>query len=249
MKKSTIKRLYFDIETSYNIGSFWGLGKQFISYQNIIHERAIICICYKWEHESTVHHLTWDSSQNDKSMLEKFLKIANQSDELVTQNGDNFDIKWLRTRCLYHGIPMFPTYSTLDTYKKARSGFKFNSNSLDYMAQFLKMGRKNKMSLSDWDDIILRKDPKALQKMVTYCKKDVTLLQNIYKKLSPYITHATHHGTLQGKSAISCPECASDEMVVSKHRVTSTGLKKVQLQCKSCGKYHTVSETSLNKTK
>ena len=101
-----IKRLFFDIETSYNIGSFWKLGQQFISYDKIIHERAIICICYKWEDEKKVHHLTWDHNQNDKVMLQQFLKVLNEADEIVGQNHEDFDIKWLRTRCLYHQIPI-----------------------------------------------------------------------------------------------------------------------------------------------
>ena len=47
MKK--IKRLFFDIETSPNIGLFWTAGyKLNISPDSIIKERAIICICYKW---------------------------------------------------------------------------------------------------------------------------------------------------------------------------------------------------------
>ena len=52
------KRLFYDIETSPNIGFFWGAGyKVNISHDNIIKERAIICICYKWEGQDTVHSI------------------------------------------------------------------------------------------------------------------------------------------------------------------------------------------------
>ena len=45
-----MKRLFWDIETSANIGWFWQASrKQFIGPDNIIQERAIICICWKWE--------------------------------------------------------------------------------------------------------------------------------------------------------------------------------------------------------
>jgi hypothetical protein len=65
------KRLYFDIETSPNIGLFWSAGyKQKIDYSNIIKERAIICICYKWEDEKQVHSLNWDKNQSDKKLLQ-----------------------------------------------------------------------------------------------------------------------------------------------------------------------------------
>ena len=71
-----IKRLFFDIETSPNIGLFWEAGyKKNIDYSNIIKERAIICICYKWQGEKITHGLHWDSKQDDKKMLIDFIKI------------------------------------------------------------------------------------------------------------------------------------------------------------------------------
>ena len=68
MNKLNKKRLFFDIETSPNIGMFWTAGyKLNISHDNIIKERAVICICYKWEDDKDVYYLQWDSKQNDKN--------------------------------------------------------------------------------------------------------------------------------------------------------------------------------------
>ena len=54
----TRKRLFFDIETSFNIGWFWRAGyKQAITPEQIIHERKVICISYKWEGEDEVYNL------------------------------------------------------------------------------------------------------------------------------------------------------------------------------------------------
>ncbi len=54
------KRLFYDIETSFNVGVFWRTGYNLtINPGDIIHERAIICICYKWEGEDEIHSLTW----------------------------------------------------------------------------------------------------------------------------------------------------------------------------------------------
>jgi len=94
-----MKRLFFDIEVSPNIGLFWQSGyKLNIGHDSIIKERAIICICYKWENQKTVHSLKWDEKQNDKQILKQFIKIIDSADEVVGHNGDNFDIKWIRTR-------------------------------------------------------------------------------------------------------------------------------------------------------
>lgn len=234
-----IKRLFFDIETSPNIGLFWTAGyKLNIGHDNIIKERAIICICYKWAGEKEVHSLTWDAKQNDKSLLEKFIKIANEADELVGHNGDKYDLPWVRTRCLYHGISLFPSYTTIDTLKYARSKFKFNSNKLDYIAQFLGLGAKITTGFNLWKDIVLNSDKKAMEQMVTYCKGDVVLLEKIYNKLAPHFPEKTH----VSKDKTDCPTCGSSKWSFSKRRMSALGTTRVQMQCKKCGRYHTVSE-------
>ena len=99
MLQTKRRRLYFDIEVSPNVGLFWQSGyKQNIDYQNIIKERAIICICYKWEDDKEVYEVHWDKKQDDKKLLIEFIKIANQADELVGHNGDRFDLPWVRTQ-------------------------------------------------------------------------------------------------------------------------------------------------------
>lgn len=245
--KSSVKRLFFDIETSPNLVYSWNVGHKIkIDYNNIVKERSIICICWKWEGENSVHSLTWDAHQNDKQMLESFIKVANEADELVAHNGDRFDLPWIRTRCVYHRIPMFPSYSSLDTLKKARGKFRFNNNGLDYISSYLGEGRKLATSFSLWKAVLLN-DETALAKMVRYCKQDVKVLEAVYHRLAPYITNSVHHGALHGLPKHSCPECGGMHTTVSKRRVTASGTIKVQLQCQDCGKYFTVSESNYKK--
>jgi uncharacterized protein YprB with RNaseH-like and TPR domain len=237
--KTKRKRLFFDIETSPNIGLFWEAGyKKNIDYSNIIQERAIICICYKWEDDKEVYALQWDSKQNDKAMLIKFVEVANTASELVGHNGDKFDLAWIRTRCLFHGIQMFPTYTTIDTLKIARSKFKFNSNRLNYIADFLGLGQKIKTEFNLWKDILLHKDKVAMEAMIKYCKKDVVLLEKVFKHLNTHIEAKTHYGVLFGQYKGTCPECGSDDLAGAGTRTTATGVVKLRYQCKTCNKYH-----------
>lgn len=234
------RRLFFDIETSPNIGLFWEAGyKKNIDYSNIIQERAIICICYKWEDEKTVHFLNWDSKQCDKTLIEKFIEVANMAHELVGHNGIKFDLAWIRTRCLFHKIKMFPNYTTIDTLRIARAKFKFNSNKLDYIAQFLGMGKKIKTEFGLWKDILLKKDKIAMAKMIKYCQKDVVLLEKVYKELSLHVDAKTHFGVIFGQDRGTCPECGSDDIMRMRKFTTASGLPKITYQCKTCSKYHT----------
>ena len=114
--KPLIKRLIWDIETSPVVAYTWGAGyKLNISHDNIIKERKVICIAWKWEHETEAHVITWDKKQDDKAMIKQFLEIANEADELVAHYGDHFDAPWFRTRCLFHGLAPIPIYKTIDT--------------------------------------------------------------------------------------------------------------------------------------
>jgi DNA polymerase elongation subunit (family B) len=244
---TTPNRLFFDIETSPNIGMFWESGyKKNISYDNIIKERAIICICYKWQNKKEVYSLHWDAQQCDKTMLQKFIEVANQSDELVGHNGDKFDLAWIRTRCLFHGIDMFPIYATIDTLKQARSKFKFNSNKLDYIAKYLGFDGKIKTTFNLWKDILLHKDKKAMKDMIEYCCEDVVILEKVFLKMAGHIPNKMHHGILQGGKRLGCRECGSTNMTIVKNRISVNGIQKAQVQCNECGKYITVPKKDID---
>jgi DNA polymerase elongation subunit (family B) len=234
---SNIRRLFFDIESAPNIGLFWSAGyKLNIPHENIIKERAIICIAYKWSDQKKVYCLQWDKNQNDKQILKDFLKVADQADELIGHNGDNFDLKWIRTRCYYHGIPMMPSYVTIDTLKEARKGFRFNSNKLDYISKYSGGAGKNHTSFDLWRDIVLKKSKASMKIMTDYCKIDVVRLEEVFNKMSKYIKHKTSIAEYK----CNCPGCNSKNMKVRAHRISSTGSRHVQLQCHDCGKYHNV---------
>lgn len=231
------KRLFFDIETSPNIGLFWQAGyKQKIDYDNIIKERAVICIAFKWEGEE-VRALHWDKNQSDKRLLKEFIEVANTATELVAHNGDRFDLPWIRSRCIYHRLEMFPVYQTIDTLKIARQKFRFNSNRLDYLAKYLGVGGKMDTNFGLWKKVLLDKCSDSLIKMVEYCKQDVVILEKVYDELSKHTYGKTHYGVVYGQDRGSCPNCGSDELVRQKIKVLASGTRKVQYKCKTCNKY------------
>jgi hypothetical protein len=239
------RRLFFDIETSFNIGIFWRAGyNQTIRPEDIIHERAIICVCWKWEGEDKIHSLTWDRNQSDKQLLEKFIKVLNEANEIIAHNGDRFDVKWLKTRCLFHRIPMFPRYQSVDTLKIGKAQFNFNSNKLDYIAKFLGVGEKMEHEGLDlWKKIILHKDKESLTKMVDYCKQDVVILEKVYNELKNYAPHTFNYAAYNYDEKWACPECASLHTTLNKTHTTRQGVIKRYMRCsdKACSKAYPIS--------
>ena len=244
-KAPKINRLFYDIETSPNIGMFWRAGyDQNILHDSIIEERKIITIAYKWESERTVHALEWDSKMDDKEMLKDFLEVLTHADEAVAHYGDRFDFPWIKTRALFHGLDPMPFVKTIDTKKMASSNFYFNSNKLDYLAKFLGSSGKLKTTYSLWRDICLKNCRKSLGYMVRYNKKDVTELEFVYQKLVKWCKPQTHVGVLNNKDRWTSPFNGSDQVVTKKRKITAAGTTAWQMQCKTTGRYYQISEST-----
>ena len=244
-----MKRLFFDIETSQGLYLSWSSGKVFIPPENVVEEPRIICICWKWEGDDTLHDLTWDMQRNDKKMLLKFMGILTKADEVVAHNGEHFDIRWLRAQCMYHGIAMPPEVTTLDTLLTSRRGLRLDSYRLAQLARRHKLPAKKALPSNTWRKVFLDNDREALQEMVDYCKQDVVVLENYYKLLIPYILPVSHAGVLSGGEKHHCPRCASKYVALRKTRTTAMGTLRYQLQCAECQTYFTVSSATARKAR
>lgn len=252
-RKRKFRRLFFDIETSPNIGWFWRTSfKTKITPNQIREERKVICVSYKWEGEDKVYHLKWDDNKNDEQLLRDFSKVLLEANEVIAHNGDRFDIPWLRTRCIYFGIP-FPTYiQSLDTLKKVRSMFDFQSNRLDYIAKFLGLGGKIPIGTDVWEQVVFvptryKEYKEAMNEMLEYCDYDVVLLEDVFNKINNYIKPNTHVGVHQGKGKHSCPRCGSEHTKLINTNVTPGGNIKRHIGCKSCGSDFVMSNTAYKK--
>ena len=248
LKSFKPKRLFYDIETSYNIVKAWRIGYNInLNMNDIIQERAIITIAYKWEGEEDVTVLSWDKGC-DKKIIEDFVKVMADADELVGHNLDRYDTKFIMTRALKHNISVLPKYQSTDTLKLAKKHFMLNSNKLDYIAQYLGIGHKTKhRGLSMWDDIILRNDPQALEEMIEYNVQDVFLTEQVYHKLMEYSLPKVNHASKQTGDKHTCPQCGSDHVELHKTYVSGSGVKTRLMGCKSCSTNFTISNTNYTK--
>lgn len=236
------KRLFFDIETSYCTGWFWRPSfKTSISYDQVLNNSAIICICYKWEGSNKIYNLKWDKGC-DKKMIKKFVDVLLEADEIVGHNSDKFDLKWVRTRCLISGIKSLPDFKSIDTLKISRSKFNFPSNRLDAIGKYLGFGgKKDTGGIQLWHDIIQRNSAKAMRKMVGYCERDVELLEKIYLKLEGFAKPKTHIGRFMGNDSCSCPQCGNEKVRFNDQTISATGTIKVRMRCGGCDKSYYVS--------
>ena len=234
-----MKRLFFDIETSPCIGWFWRPSyKTRLTYDHVIEDAKIICISYKWE-DGEVKTLVWDKNKDDGAMIKKFVKIMNQANEIIGHNGDRFDIPWIRTRALYHGVKSVPRWRTLDTLKSVRSNLNLPSNRLDAIGRYFNLGEKIKVDGELWKNIVFG-DGDRMPEMIKYCEMDVELLEKVYKKIKAMVPLKTHVGVVEGGEKWSCPGCGSVNLIRNGTNVTTTGVEKQKMMCKSCKTNYTI---------
>lgn len=252
------KILLYDVESLPNICTAWQLGKQYVTYENILRERELICCAYKWLGDKTVHSIAMKpDTAGDWEVIEHMHSIFSEADILVAHNGDRFDLPMFNARAAFYGLSPLPSIPSIDTLKVARKVFRFNSNRLDYLGAYLGCGRKLKTSLSLWLDILAgrqaleREAPlednyyTALNKMVRYNKQDVLLLEKVYLKLRPYMRNHPNVSLYNTGIDFVCPNCGSDDIQARGYRVSRTGKYK-RFCCNNCGGW---SSTGVNEQK
>lgn len=228
-----MKVILWDIETAPMIVTSWGLFKPYLSHDNILEDTSLLCAAWKTLDERTVHSISIDPAKprNDKGVVKKLRDVLAEADVIVGHNGDKFDLKTFNARLAYYNLKPLPPRKTVDTLKVARKYFRFTSNRLDYLGEFLGVGRKIHTDYKLWLDILLRGDEAALAKMIAYNKQDVLLLERVYKKLRPHMTNHPNQRLCNGEV---CPICGEDSLQKRGFRLTQMSRAQAY-QCQDCG--------------
>jgi hypothetical protein len=238
MDKRAVKTIFWDIETSLQLVSVFQLGNNdWIDPSSLVTERYIICASWRVEGEEKVNTVSvlddpkrYKNDPHDDFFVVSTLRdVLAEADCLVGHNSDSFDLPYLNTRIIYHGLKPLPPMSSVDTYKVSKSKFKFNSNKLDYIAKYLKVGKKLSTTPGLWMKV-LKGDKNAIKQMIVYNKHDVVILEKVFKKLIPYIPNYLNRELFGG---VGCPRCGS-------HKVQSRGYHRAisrvyrRFQCQKC---------------
>lgn len=243
------KILIYDIETSPNLCYAWETffknGGRVIE----VHKQwELLSFAYKFVGESSVRCLTRADfrDKTDKSLCKELHRLMNEADVLVAHNGDSFDLKKSNARFIFHGFTPPKLPSTIDTKKVAKKYFNFNSNSLNDLGQFLRLGKKvSTGGFQLWLDCMAGKS-KAWKKMAEYNKQDVVLLEKIYNKFLPWIhNHPNMSMLANGYKTPGCANCGHNKMQKDGLRATTANIVQ-RLRCPKCGARSSV---AIKKTK
>jgi AraC-like DNA-binding protein len=236
--KKIPKILLLDIETMMMEVFVWFLGKQRIPYDNVIQEWNCISWAAKWLFASDVMSdiQTPEEAKNreDKRILTSLWPLVNEADIIIGQNLSRFDVRKINARFLYHNfIPPF-SYQVVDTLTEMKRYFAFSSYRLDDVCKFLKLNTKIESSYGLWKRC-LAGDEKSLNRMNTYNKNDVLILEELYLRIRPWIKSHPNVGLYMDTDNNSvCSNCGSDKLKHEGKYYTPAG-RFLAFRCESCG--------------
>jgi hypothetical protein len=224
------KVLLYDLETSPLLGWTWETYET--NVLSVEKNRELMSFAYKWLGDKTVRAYSL-KDLTPKQLTGKLHELFNEADITIGHNGDSFDKKMANTFFIRHGFGPPKPAKSVDTLKIARSRFRFHSNKLNDLGEYLGLGRKlSTGGFSLWLSC-LKGDKKAWDRMVKYNKQDVVLLEKVYLKLRSWGNHPERpeHG-------LQCPVCASTNVQMRGWNVNRV-YKSKRFQCRSCGKWGT----------
>lgn len=233
-----MKILSIDIETAPKRAFVWGMWKQNIGTNQLIDDWFMLTWSAKWLGEDDIigERLTVSevTAQDDSRLLASLWPLLDEADVIIAHNGDRFDIPSINTRFIANGIMPPSPYKSIDTLKVAKRKFKFSSNRLDYLGEFLGCGRKlDTGGFELWEQCLLGSE-EHLDKMLEYNMQDVQLLEDVYLLLRPFIPAHPNHNIFTEDHC--CPSCGSDN--VHKRGFYTTNVSKFQrYRCNDCGSW------------
>ena len=123
----------------------------------------------------------------DGKLVELLVEEMNNYDLLFTYYGTNFDIPFIRTRCLDHNVrfPVYREISHKELYYMVRSKLKLHNNRLATVCEFFGIQGKTPVDPRLWREAMYG-DEKALKKVYKHNVEDVKILERMHKRIEPF---------------------------------------------------------------
>ena len=231
--------MLLDIETAPNLSWVWGKWEQ-----NVIDVHThwyMLSYAWKWQGDKSVKCRALPDflgyateKEDDGPLLRSLWTLLDEADVVIAHNADAFDIRKTTARFLFHKMKPPSPFKTIDTLKIARKHFKMDSNKLDDLGSYLRLGRKlPHTGKTLWFGCMAGK-PSAWAMMKRYNKHDVHLLEAVYERLKPWATGHPDFSVWRDRKGLECPTCQSTN-IASRGTYIARNLKYLQWTCKSCG--------------
>lgn len=232
--------LLIDIETAPLLSYTWDIWDQNIGLNQIKNDTCILSWSAKWLGEDDIMYADQrdaEDIEDDADMLMGLWDLLDEADVVVGHNSKKFDVKRINARFIKHGFEPPSPYRQIDTLTECKKNFHFTSNKLEYVAKFLGCKEK-KMTARKFSGFELWKNclagvKAAWKEMELYNKQDVIVLEELYRKLDPWI-NVINFNVFNPDETHVC-SCGSTKLKKNGTDKTNSGVFQ-RYKCTDCGK-------------
>jgi len=226
--------LLLDIETRPNLGYVWSLWQQDVGLHALVEATEVICFAAKWLGKPRVEFYSVHDDGKPE-MVQNAHRLLDEADAIMTYNGKSFDLPHLNREFLIAGLTPPSPYKQIDLFLTVKRQFQFPSNKLAYVSKALGLSGKATHEGFDLWVKCMAGDEQAWKTMRRYNKRDVTLLEELYEKLRPWVVNHPSFAAITGNDE-TCPACGSEDLQRRGFAYTAQTAYQ-QYQCQECGKW------------
>lgn len=232
------KILLFDIETAPMEVYTWSLFPKYISPEFVIRDWSMLCWSAKWLFSDQIMSQAVSTQEaverKDASILKGIWDLLDEADIAIAHNGKQFDVKKLNTKFILNGMQPPMPYRVIDTLHVFRRNFSFASNKLNYLVQSINHDQKEDTGGFQLWKRCMAGDPEAMATMVNYNRKDVTIMEELYLQVRPWVKSHPNVGLYIDTDKTVCTNCGNSNLQWGGHYFTPAG-KYSAFRCNQCG--------------
>lgn len=173
---------------------------------------------------------------DDKKLVMTLGAVLSDADLWVTWYGSGFDVKYVNSRLLKHGLAPMPPKPNVDCCMVSRHNLQVRRNSLANVSQFLGLDSKTHLSWDHWMRAALG-EKKSIKYVADHNVQDVVVTRQAYLMMRPLVRQ---HPSIQAMDdrLKGCPTCGSDKLQARGWRYAQVS-KRRQFHCTACGSWPT----------
>lgn len=134
--------------------------------------------------------IRYDEHGDDRRLVQEIRDLLGTFDILVGHNLQAFDLNYLNSRLMFHGMPVLNTSLVFDTYQVAKSLAIKTRKSLGNLIDYFGLeGTKTSIYRTSWNNVrspYLGEFTDAMKDIVFHCEQDVIANRNLFDVMYPY---------------------------------------------------------------
>ena len=241
---------YWDIETSLLLLAAFTRYELRVPFSMVTQDWFMFCAAVQYEGKKERLISILDDQKrfsknfrDDYHVIKELRDFVDSVDVLIAHNGDNFDWKKFKAKCILHGIEPPRKPLLIDTYKESKTAH-FTSGKLGDLSIQLDLPHKSSSNPGDWLiatlpygtytvgskilEVTVKSKTAAINRIGKYNLKDIPPLRNLYKRLRPYMTRHPNLNRVRVDHP-GCPVCLSKHFQM---RGKKMGIQTYQ--CQDC---------------